>query len=139
MATPAGLIALTCNEIRRLFTIFVSEPGRALGLSRSLVGLATRPLAPRPNQPLTAPGSSTRVDNDLRLECYVDALDERYVDVEPAIDLAVAVDGDEVRAGQLRGQRALRRNWRVKSSSLPSPAARQTSTMPPRPSSISSR
>ncbi len=26
----AGLIALTCNEIRRLFTIFVIEPGRAL-------------------------------------------------------------------------------------------------------------
>jgi SRSO17 transposase len=26
--TPAGLIALTCNEIRRLFTIFVIEPGR---------------------------------------------------------------------------------------------------------------
>jgi hypothetical protein len=25
---PAGLIALTCNEIRRLFTIFVIEPGR---------------------------------------------------------------------------------------------------------------
>jgi SRSO17 transposase len=28
--TPAGLIALTCNEIRRLFTIFVIEPGRTL-------------------------------------------------------------------------------------------------------------
>jgi SRSO17 transposase len=27
---PAGLIALTCNEIRRLFAIFVIEPGRAL-------------------------------------------------------------------------------------------------------------
>jgi hypothetical protein len=27
---PAGLIALTCNEIRRLFTIFVIEPGRIL-------------------------------------------------------------------------------------------------------------
>ncbi len=27
---PAGLIALTCNEIRRLFTIFVIEPGRTL-------------------------------------------------------------------------------------------------------------
>lgn len=26
----AGLIALTCNEIRRLFTIFVIEPGRAV-------------------------------------------------------------------------------------------------------------
>jgi hypothetical protein len=26
----AGLIALTCNEIRRLFTIFVIEPGRTL-------------------------------------------------------------------------------------------------------------
>jgi hypothetical protein len=26
---PAGLIALTCNEIRRLFTIYVIEPGRA--------------------------------------------------------------------------------------------------------------
>jgi SRSO17 transposase len=26
---PPGLIALTCNEIRRLFTIFVIEPGRA--------------------------------------------------------------------------------------------------------------
>ena len=25
---PTGLIALTCNEIRRLFTIFVIEPGR---------------------------------------------------------------------------------------------------------------
>ena len=25
---PAGLIALTCNEIRRLFTILVIEPGR---------------------------------------------------------------------------------------------------------------
>ena len=27
---PAGLVALTCNEIRRLFTIFVIEPARAL-------------------------------------------------------------------------------------------------------------
>ena len=27
---PAGLIELTCNEIRRLLTIFVIEPGRAL-------------------------------------------------------------------------------------------------------------
>ncbi len=27
---PAGLIALTCNEIRRLFTLYVIEPGRAL-------------------------------------------------------------------------------------------------------------
>jgi SRSO17 transposase len=27
---PAGIIALTCNEIRRLFTVFVIEPGRAL-------------------------------------------------------------------------------------------------------------
>jgi hypothetical protein len=26
---PAGLIALTCNEIRRLFAIYVIEPGRA--------------------------------------------------------------------------------------------------------------
>lgn len=26
---PAGLIALTCNEIRHLFTIFVTEPGRS--------------------------------------------------------------------------------------------------------------
>jgi len=26
---PTGLIALTCNEIRRLFTIHVIEPGRA--------------------------------------------------------------------------------------------------------------
>jgi SRSO17 transposase len=26
---PAGLIALTCNEIRRLFTIYIIEPGRA--------------------------------------------------------------------------------------------------------------
>jgi hypothetical protein len=29
--TPAGLIALTCNEIRGLFTIFVIEPGRTPG------------------------------------------------------------------------------------------------------------
>jgi SRSO17 transposase len=28
--TPAGLIALTCNEIRRLFTIYVIEPGRSV-------------------------------------------------------------------------------------------------------------
>jgi SRSO17 transposase len=28
--TPAGLIALTCNEVRRLFTIFVIEPARTL-------------------------------------------------------------------------------------------------------------
>jgi hypothetical protein len=27
---PAGLIALTCNEIRRLFTVFVIEPGRTM-------------------------------------------------------------------------------------------------------------
>lgn len=27
---PAGFIALTCNEIRRLFTVFVIEPGRAI-------------------------------------------------------------------------------------------------------------
>jgi SRSO17 transposase len=27
---PAGLIALTCNEIRRLFTIYVIEPGRTI-------------------------------------------------------------------------------------------------------------
>ena len=28
--TPTGMIALTCNEIRRLFAIFVIEPGRGL-------------------------------------------------------------------------------------------------------------
>ena len=28
---PAGLIALTCNEIRRLLTVLVIEPGRVLG------------------------------------------------------------------------------------------------------------
>ncbi len=27
---PAGLIPLTCNEIRRLFTIYVSEPARTV-------------------------------------------------------------------------------------------------------------
>ena len=27
---PTGLITLTCNEIRRLFTLHVIEPGRAL-------------------------------------------------------------------------------------------------------------
>ena len=27
---PAGLIALTCNEIRHLFTVLVIEPSRAL-------------------------------------------------------------------------------------------------------------
>jgi len=27
---PAGLIPLTCNEIRRLFTIFIIEPGRPI-------------------------------------------------------------------------------------------------------------
>ena len=27
---PSGFIALTCNEIRRLFTVFVIEPGHAL-------------------------------------------------------------------------------------------------------------
>lgn len=27
---PAGLIALTCNDIRRLFTVLVIEPGRVL-------------------------------------------------------------------------------------------------------------
>ncbi len=29
-SAPDGLIALTCCEVRRLFTIYVSEPGRAL-------------------------------------------------------------------------------------------------------------
>jgi SRSO17 transposase len=29
-AAPAGLIALTCNEIRRLFTIYIIEPGRSV-------------------------------------------------------------------------------------------------------------
>ena len=27
---PAGLIALTCNEVRRLFTIYIIEPGRSV-------------------------------------------------------------------------------------------------------------
>jgi hypothetical protein len=27
---PAGLIPLTCNEIRWLFTILITEPGRAI-------------------------------------------------------------------------------------------------------------
>jgi SRSO17 transposase len=32
--TPAGLIALTCNEIRRLFTIYITEPTRARACPR---------------------------------------------------------------------------------------------------------
>jgi hypothetical protein len=27
---PAGFIALTCNEVRRLFTVYVIEPARTL-------------------------------------------------------------------------------------------------------------
>ena len=33
--TPAGMIALTCNEIRRLFAILVIEPGRVLACPKA--------------------------------------------------------------------------------------------------------
>ena len=65
---PDGLIALTCNEIRRLFISFVIEPGRALAC----------PLAWSPGDDVinTAPAPATtgarkppsHGHNDLRLE-----------------------------------------------------------------------
>ena len=47
---PADLIALTCNEIRRLFTALIVEPARALGLPAGLVttGDAATNTAPAP-------------------------------------------------------------------------------------------
>jgi hypothetical protein len=50
---PAGLIALTRNEIRKLFTILVIEPCRTEPCP-NLVGLATTPSVPRPHQSLPA-------------------------------------------------------------------------------------
>ena len=52
---PTGLIALTCNEIRRLFTTLIVEPARASACPLRLVTLATPPPTPRPHQPLPAP------------------------------------------------------------------------------------
>ena len=63
------MIALTCNEIRRLFTVLIVEPARALGLPAGLVTLATPPPTPRPHQPLPAPTRRpSHGHNDLRLE-----------------------------------------------------------------------
>jgi hypothetical protein len=36
-----GLIALTCDEIRRLLTVLVVEPARALACPKGVVGLGT--------------------------------------------------------------------------------------------------
>jgi hypothetical protein len=55
---PAGMIPLTCSEIRRLFTVLVVEP-RRVPLPASLVDLAPTPPTPRPNQPLQAPGDNS--------------------------------------------------------------------------------
>ena len=66
---PAGLIPLTCNEIRRLFTVLVVAPRRVPACPRRLVDLAPTPPTPRPHQPLPAPGDSLDDGhNDLRLE-----------------------------------------------------------------------
>jgi hypothetical protein len=46
--SPAGLIALTCSEIRRLFTVSSSNPAAAEP-AQSLVALATTPSTPRPH------------------------------------------------------------------------------------------
>jgi hypothetical protein len=65
---PAGLIALTCSQIRRLFTVFVIEPGRALGCPRpGPPGAAATNTAP---EPATTSPKKQPLDghNDLRLE-----------------------------------------------------------------------
>ena len=67
--TRPGMIALTCNEIRRLFTILVVEPARAPACPLAWSTLATTPPTPRPHQPLPATGSQpSDGHNDLRLE-----------------------------------------------------------------------
>ena len=53
---PAGLIALTCNEIRRLFIDLRHRARPSPRLPAGLVALAATPPAPRPHQPLPAPG-----------------------------------------------------------------------------------
>jgi hypothetical protein len=59
---PAGLIALTCNEIRRLFTIFVIEPGRILACPEAWSHWRRRHQHRAPHQPLPAPRDSPRLD-----------------------------------------------------------------------------
>ena len=51
---PAGMIPLTCSEIRRLFTVLVVDTPPRPGLPASLVELAPTPPTPRPHQPLPA-------------------------------------------------------------------------------------
>ena len=63
------MIALTCNEIRRLFTIFIVEPARVLGLPTGLVdaGDAATNTAPAPAT-TSDRKPNINADNDLRLE-----------------------------------------------------------------------
>ena len=66
---PAGLIALTCNEIRRLLTALVIEPGRVLTCPASTgrPGAAVINTAPAPAT-TSAKRQSSNGHNDLRLE-----------------------------------------------------------------------
>ena len=65
---PAGLIALTCNEIRRLFTVLVIEPARALACPEpGRPGDDATNTAPAPATTSAKKRHSAR-HNDLRLE-----------------------------------------------------------------------
>jgi hypothetical protein len=66
---PVGLIALTCNEIRRLFAIFVIEPGRTLACPRpGHTGDETNTALEPATTSAKRPPAHGR--NDLRLEYW---------------------------------------------------------------------
>ena len=65
---PTGLIELTCNEIRRLFAIYVIEPGRGWAAPKpGRSGYAAINTAPAPAT-TSARKRPTHGHNDLRLE-----------------------------------------------------------------------
>ena len=65
---PDGLIALTCNEIRRMLTIYVIDPGRALPAPRpGRTGDDVTNTAPEPAT-TSAKRRPAHGYNDLRLE-----------------------------------------------------------------------
>jgi hypothetical protein len=77
---PAELIALTCNEIRRLFMIYVIEPGRTMACPDAWSQWRRRHQTPRPRQPLPAPRSRPRMDTTIYNWSTKDDKDMRWVD-----------------------------------------------------------
>lgn len=66
--TPDGLIALTCNEIRRLLIVLVVDPRRVLACpDPGRAGVAVTSTAPAPAT-TSAKKQSLDSRNDLRLE-----------------------------------------------------------------------